>query len=130
MTLLFAKYNMICCSETWLSQDFSDSFVEIPGKKVFRSDRFGRGGGVCIYMDSIIAPYCEVVKNHSYCCRDFEIISIVKKTGHKQVFVSTIYRPPRGYIIVCIDRLQEIFSMRPNLKEGILAIGRFQHRFF
>ena len=79
---------------------------------------------VSVYIDSIIAPYCEIDINHSYCNRDLEIISInVNKPGLKYMFVSAIYRPPRGNIKGCIDRLQEIFSTRQNSKKKFWLLG-------
>ena len=117
---------MICCSETWLSKDFSDMFVSIPGKSVFRSDRNARGGGVCIYVDSKLAPYCDKMDNFSYCSKDLEIVSInIKKPGLKHMFISSIYRPPRGKIVSCIDRLNEMLSRRDNFKKEIWLMGDF-----
>ena len=124
MILLFNKYNIVCCSETWLSKDFSDTFIQFPGKKLFRSNRNGRGGGVCVFIDSNIAPYCEIDKNHTYCNRDLEIISIsVKKPGFKHMFICVIYRPPRGNIKNCIDQIQEY--VRQNSKNELWLLGDF-----
>ena len=126
VTLLFAKYNIICCSETWLSKDFSDAFIEIRGKKVFRSDRNGRGGGVCIYIDSKLAPYCEIATNFTYSNRDLEIVSVyLKKPGLRHMLISSIYRPPRGSIKSCTDHLQDIFASRLNSKTEIWLLGDF-----
>ena len=41
------------------------------------------------------------------------------------LFISVIYRPPRGNIKTCIDRLQEIFLMRQNSKKEIWLLGDF-----
>ena len=126
ITLLFSPYDIICCSETWLTKDYNDAFVEIPGKKVFRIDRNGRGGGVCIYIDSKIAPYSEIVLNHSYANCDLEIVTIiVHKPGLKHMIISSLYRPPRGNIKTCIDRLQEILSTRQYSKKEFWLFGDF-----
>ena len=41
------------------------------------------------------------------------------------MFNSVIYRSPRGNIKACIDRIQEIFSMRQNSKKEIRLLGDF-----
>ena len=35
----FKSCDIICCSETWLSQNMTDALVFVPGKRLFRSDR-------------------------------------------------------------------------------------------
>ena len=124
--LLFAKFDIICCSETWLSESFSDAFIQFPGKRVFRSDRNGRGGGVCIYIDSKIAPFCDIAKATTFSNRNLEIVSInIRKPGMKHMFICTVYRPPRGNVKIAVDRLHEILSNRELFKKEIWLLGDF-----
>ena len=105
MNVLFSDYDIICCSETWLSKAFPDHLVSLPGKKTFRIDRTTQGGGVCIYID-------------------------ITKPGLKCMKVSSVYRPPRGDCIKCIDRLTEILSRNENLKKECCLLGDYKVDFF
>ena len=46
MNVLFSDYDIICCSETWLSKAFLDHLVSLPGKTIFRIDRTTRGNKI------------------------------------------------------------------------------------
>ena len=41
--------DILCLTETWLSSNILDTFVDVQGYKIYRWDK-GRGGGVCIYV--------------------------------------------------------------------------------
>ena len=43
------KTDILCVSETWLSDTIPDRYVYIEGFNIFRFDK-GRGGGVCAYV--------------------------------------------------------------------------------
>ena len=45
--------DVLCVSETWLSDDIKGEYIAIPDYTVFRSDK-GRGGGVCIYVKDVL----------------------------------------------------------------------------
>ena len=47
LELLYNKVDVLCISETWLHDQFSDDILSIPGKKLFRWDRCnGQSNGV------------------------------------------------------------------------------------
>lgn len=56
--------DVVCVSETWLSESTSDSFICPYGFKVFRCDRVSHGGGVAIFVRKGIS--CKV------CCKSTE----------------------------------------------------------
>ena len=126
LSVITSDYDFICCSETWLSSAYPNSLISIHGKSIFRTDRSTRGGGVCIYVDNKISPYCTIDAKSSFCNSDIEIISLdVKKPGMKYMKVSSVYRPPRGDHKKCINALTEILSRHENSKYEIFILGDF-----
>ena len=124
ISILFSHYDIIFCSETWLSSNYTDGILEIPGKKLFRRDRNNRGGGVCIYIKSNLASFCEIDKNSTFGNSDLEILTLkIRKPGLKHMIIASLYRPPRGKVQNCIDRLTEIFSRREFAKDEIWFLG-------
>ena len=61
LRFLLMKINLdiLCISETWLSQTTSDNLISIHGYTLFRRDRVDgcRGGDVCIYAKKHIIMY-------------------------------------------------------------------------
>ena len=89
--LLFKDYDILCCSETWLTSEYTDAFVEIRDKRIFRTDRNTRGGGVCIYVKSSLAPYCEYCRPASFCNKDIEMVTInINKPGLKHMLITSV----------------------------------------
>ncbi len=48
------NFDIICMSETWLSNTVPDENIELEGYDVYCRDRQLRGGGVCLYIDTAI----------------------------------------------------------------------------
>ncbi len=48
------KFDIIGVSETWLTQSVTDEDINLESYDVYRKDRNGRGGGVCIYVNSAL----------------------------------------------------------------------------
>ena len=48
------KPHIICVVESWLSTEISDSEISIPGFQLFRNDRNCHGGGVLMYVSSML----------------------------------------------------------------------------
>jgi len=78
-------------TETWLNDQYTDTFVCPPRYTVFRKDRSSRGGGVAMFVRN--NTYAEQVlincvnNNHEVICVDLTLNS------HK-IRLSTCYRPP------------------------------------
>ena len=57
--------DILCISETWLSQITSDNLVSIDGYTLFRRDRADgrRGGGACIYAKNTLSciERCDLI---------------------------------------------------------------------
>ena len=103
-----------------------DSMLDIPGKTIFRCDRVSRGGGICIYIDDNLSPFCNIDILSSYILTDLEIISVdVKKPGLKYMKICCIYRPQRVDHKKCIDKLTELLRRHENYKKEIWFFGDF-----
>ena len=75
-------------TETWLESHISDAQIYIKNYVVSRCDRYGRGGGVCLYTHNDI-PISEEFKYDDGICQC--LITIMPSI--KMCF-SVIYRPP------------------------------------
>lgn len=49
MPIIERNTDILCVSETWLTPNVLDKYVNVPDYAVYRCDK-GRGGGVCIYV--------------------------------------------------------------------------------
>ena len=91
ISILFKDSNFLCCTETWLSPIILDSMLNIPGKTIFRRDRVSRGGGVCIYIDENLSPFCNIDILSSYISTDLEIISVDVKKNWIEIYENMLY---------------------------------------
>ncbi|KAJ3645764.1 hypothetical protein Zmor_023397 [Zophobas morio] len=48
------KPTIIMVSETWLTSFITDVLISLDGYTIFRSDRVGRGGGLCVYISDLV----------------------------------------------------------------------------
>lgn len=53
------KYSILAVTETWLSPDYPDALLNIPGYQFYRVDRPSRGGGVGVFVADDLK--CEMV---------------------------------------------------------------------
>ena len=96
-------FDILTLNETGLDRSILDSEVQIPGYDIIRSDRNRYGGGVAIYIRTVI-PY---VIRKDLLQDTLELLGIeVKKPKSKPLLISTWYRPPRAKI--------ELFQMFEN----------------
>ena len=78
-------------SETWLDTNCPDGVVSIPGYRIFRRDRCGRGGGVAIFCPD--NPRCK--RREDLECNYLETVWIeLGSSKKKPLLVCTIYCPP------------------------------------
>ena len=88
-------FDILTLNETKLDNSILDCEVQIPGYDIIRSDRNRNGGGVAMYIRTVI-PYI-IRKDLSQ--DTLELLSIeVKKPKSKPLFISTWYRPPSAKI--------------------------------
>ena len=94
-----------------------DSIVKIDNMNLFRCDRKRNihdynvhiiGGGVCIYLAKKWFDFSKCIPECSIVNQDFEIWSItIQKPQFRKVFISCIYKPPKGNINNLIKFLTE-----------------------
>ena len=99
MNSLVSKINFVCSfvnqhdlhifgiTESWLLKSMPDSFVSLPGFKLFRSDTPGNHPkhGVCLYVKKNISVVEVAVDCHNVLCL---------KLLDYEVFIILVYRPP------------------------------------
>ena len=71
-------YVGIC--ESWLKPTTPDSYINIPGYHIFRSDRLvGTRGGVACYVNEVYAPFTTVCPDLSFSNPDIECLCLLTK---------------------------------------------------
>ena len=108
----------LCLSETWLPPDIPDNLIDIPGYRIIRQDRDSnsnksRGGGVCIYHKSKLNV--KYVDSLSFCSPDLEIVTVMLKlVNTRDIYLSTVYRPPDGNVPMFIETINRILGKMWN----------------
>ncbi len=87
------KFHIFGITESWLTQEYPDNLVNIPGYKLFRADRASRGGGICLYvsdcLQSLAVSISEVLISDS-----LEQLWVEVKYRNKTLLIGTLYKPP------------------------------------
>ena len=86
---------ILCISETWLTEDILDAVLLVPGYKLYRCDRPGgrRGGGVAVLVSNDL----RVSRLHETSGGDTGVEALwlsVGGAGRATVVVGAVYRPP------------------------------------
>ena len=108
ISLLFDHVDILCLTETWLHDAFTDSILEITGMKLFRWDRSNgsnngvikcKGIGLACYVKNNIASDCMLIVEHCITTPDIELqILKLTQTSHKNRHIINLYSPPSGDI--------------------------------
>ena len=106
------KLEILCISETWLSEDVLDAVLLVPGCKLHRCDRPGgrRGGGVAI----LVSESLRVTRLHDSSDDDTGVEALwlsVGGVGRSTVIVGAIYRPPGALTVRLCDTLRGHFEV-------------------
>lgn len=111
------KIDVMSFCETWLRETVPNSLLNIDGYRLVRADRSTllpsgapkTGGGLCIYYKNHFI--LNVFKDATQCTSDLETLAIsLSRPDHNLVVILNIYRPPGGSIVVCFQRLTELFN--------------------
>ncbi|CAF1074351.1 unnamed protein product, partial [Brachionus calyciflorus] len=89
--LLIVEPNIALISETWFRQN---SITMIRGYNLFKKNRAGRGGGVCIYVKKGIEVFDVIIPNLIDDFVEHVLCSI--HNGEDKILVGCIYRPPES----------------------------------
>lgn len=118
--------DIICLSETWLTDNIPDSLIEIEGYNMVRNDRiYSRGGGVCIYYKSFIKcrllSASEIILGDGDTCRtEFIFVEIMHHSN--KFLLGVCYNPPGT------DCSGVMFNKLADLSlqyENVLLLGDF-----
>ena len=135
LDILYNDIDVLCCTETWLDNRFSDGMLKLMGKTLFRCDRKNNvvsynarptAGGVCIYMDNSLVNFTVRIDEFCTITQDFEILTLVTTRPCHRYFVTIcVYKPPKGKLSKCIDFLNSILNNNQVHKKEIWILGDF-----
>ncbi len=112
--------DVLCVSETWLLPHTPDSFVHLPGYRVFRCDK-GHGGGTCVYVKDTLSfkeITCDVARPQGV--EDVWLSIQCRKLP--SVIVGSIYRHPKAPQET-FDYLHEILRNMSLRNKGLYVLG-------
>ena len=123
IALLYKDIDFLLLTETWLNEKYTDGILSIPGMTLYRNDRCNaaehllengniprRGGGVAIYIRNSWKPFVSIFEPGTIITEDVETLSIkIDKPGNRKLFISVVYKPPKGKIENCLSHLEGLF---------------------
>lgn len=116
-------FDLIFLTETWLSDGDETATFIIPGYRLIREDRRGRGGGVAVYVKNNLFP--ELI-NFEFNVTDYLEFLIIKiKLKNKFYAFCVFYRPPNTNFNNVINDFDNIFSALYPIVEEIICLGDF-----
>jgi hypothetical protein len=118
--------DVFAVSETWLNTNISDSEVAIPNYKLYRKDRATRGGGVALYVNSLIDH--ELCTDHTGVSNTEVIWVKISPKYHKALHVAAVYRPPSAdetYFEHLLDNFEKVMTG----DKDVVILGDFNFDF-
>ena len=91
--------DVVCITETWLSEEISNVELSIPNYHIFRLDRNRHGGGVIVYVISSFSAKV-ILAGPS----DLQLIVISVSCRNISYCIGVFYRPPSSVTDI-FDRL-------------------------
>ena len=135
LELLFGYTDVLCLTETWLHEAFSDDILTIQGKKLFRWDRINgrdngvtksRGSGLACYLDNSISTDSQILTHLCVTTPDIELLTLkISCKGHKIRYVITVYRPPDGDIETFFHTLENVLLQNNFDNKEVWITGDF-----
>lgn len=95
-----SKLDIVCLTESWLSDSVDDELIAIDGYKLIRNDRqYSRGGGICVYYRNGIT--CALLsKSELYVGMGHinitEFLFLEIRFKHEKFLLGVVYNPPRN----------------------------------
>lgn len=121
-----SKIDILCLTETWLTDNINDNVIAIDGYKLIRNDRkYSRGGGICVYFRNDIV--CSVVSQSELTVAmddsnttEYLFLEVVYKQN--KFLLGTFYNPPRRG---CSEMLFEKLSTLALFYRNTVVVGDF-----
>ncbi len=111
--------DVICITESWLSQEISNVEASIPGYVLYRHDRDRHGGGVLMY----IKDYIQVKSLPP--CPDLEILALSLYNGSNRVCLTVFYRPPSSSVEIFSQVSTYFYSLCITQFSNFIFVGDF-----
>ena len=112
--------DILCVSETWLNANVLDTYIDIPGFKVFRNDG-GKGGGTCIYVNDILKV--TKVTSRTQPCEGVEDLWLsIQHRMLPSILLGSVYRHPKASV-KSFDYLLDIFSEMVLKSKPMFILG-------
>lgn len=123
---LDSKLDIICLTESWLTEEIPDDLISLQGYKLVRNDRiYGRGGGICVYikndLNHKILSMSEHLLDAAYSNLTEYIFLEIRYQQHK-FLLATIYNPPQSD---CSQVLYDKFSELSLNYTDVVILGDF-----
>ena len=118
-----SDFDIICLTETWLSESIFDQEILPTNYQIYRKDRPSRGGGVLIAIKSTNISVSAI--SPDLLNSTLEIIT-VRLNLHNPITLSCVYLPTSqndSYINVIISNLTEV--IQSNQSTDIIVVGDF-----
>lgn len=121
-----SKIDVICLTETWLTNDVPDSLIEIDGYNIVRNDRkYSRGGGLCVYYRSFLK--CKTLSASEI------FVGVGNMSRTEFMFLEIAYNSNKFLLGVCYNLPQSdcagiLFDKLSDLSmnyQNILLVGDF-----
>ena len=119
------KMDIICLSETWLTQDINNDKIILDGYSLIRRDSGGMRGGVAIYYndDMLCSELTDINPTRS------EVLWVRLRNKTDKVFLGVCYRPPNQSVTDIdnfLDELQVSFDAAKSMNpDSIVLLGDF-----
>ena len=122
-------FDILCLSETWLSQDIMDSELFPCEFKIFRADRnFAasgkcRGGGVLLAHSASLQSFCQSLSKYNF-PPEIDIVCVSFKLS-RNLTVLVIYIPPAVNQNIYDSFLEGLTLLLSDLRGDLLILGDF-----
>ena len=129
-------FHIFTLSETWLTNDMPDNFLNIEGYNLVRWDRswcedgsnsVKRGGGVALYIKEDLTFTSQRLQQYNVSNRNNECLWVhVVRENAKDIIIGTVYRPPGGNVEMFCDYLKNTLEeIGNNFNKEIFILGDF-----
>ena len=127
--------DMFTVSETWLSQNYDSSLVNINNYHLLRQDRqtlrsdnkVKHGGGLGMYIKDSLEYDDDIYGNLNKSDGNIELQWVVTRREHtKPILICNVYRPPDGNVSAALESLSSSLNEVKDLnKYELIILGDF-----
>ncbi len=119
--------DILCVTETWLTNDTNDAYIDMPDYNVYRCDK-GRGGGACIYVKSTLEV--NEVKFDVVRPQGIEDVWLsVQSCKFPSVVVGCVYRHPKAHVET-FDYISDVLTLVCLKNKPSYILGDFNDDLF